>query len=266
MRLFSLGIAEGTIKLPTDVPCHRDSESSLPALHPPNDGEACMKLSSLPSARPGQARSVAAPRKQEQRRESRGTMRQARAGPGIAPLAPGDRRRRRRRRLGRAGGTASTPHTPVCQARSRAQRAAALVQNSLSLTSEKLLPFPTPHSGHTCLCRSPGSLRCPTRFEEDAVLCRPSKLCPPTVRLSAATDPPREGRRDAERRELLHPSQQPQRSLPNRPSHAHRARCYSPVPARCTIAIGYPCCPSPPRRGGGGGGGGRGLGRCAGWE
>ncbi|KAM6386570.1 BEN domain-containing protein 2 isoform 4-T10 [Alca torda] len=64
------------------------------------------------------------------------------------------------------GGTTSAPllpPAPVCQARRRAQRAAALLQNSLLLTSEKPLPFPTPHSGHTCLCRSPGSLRRPTR-------------------------------------------------------------------------------------------------------
>ncbi|XP_068035060.1 BEN domain-containing protein 2 [Anomalospiza imberbis] len=47
------------------------------------------------------------------------------------------------------------PHAPVSQARPRGQRAAALIQNSFSLTSEKPLPFPTPHSGHTCPYPSP---------------------------------------------------------------------------------------------------------------
>nr|XP_042696131.1 BEN domain-containing protein 2 isoform X2 [Chrysemys picta bellii] len=39
----------------------------------------------------------------------------------------------------------------VCRTRPRPHCAAARIQNSLLLTSAKPLPFPTPHSGHTCL-------------------------------------------------------------------------------------------------------------------
>ncbi|XP_041255624.1 BEN domain-containing protein 2 [Onychostruthus taczanowskii] len=65
------------------------------------------------------------------------------AGPWLARCAPAAAAEG-------AGGTA-----PALPFPGRAHRAAALLQNSLLLTSEKPLPFPTPHSGHTCPYPSP---------------------------------------------------------------------------------------------------------------
>ncbi|XP_039360434.1 BEN domain-containing protein 2 isoform X2 [Mauremys reevesii] len=49
------------------------------------------------------------------------------------------------------GPGAAVGRDAVCRTRPRPHCAAARIQNSLLLTSAKPLPFPTPHSGHTCL-------------------------------------------------------------------------------------------------------------------
>lgn len=202
-----------------------------------------MKPNSLPSA--SRERGSATEPRAEQSKPGHLPYRESRrrgSGPG-----PGGRLR---------GKAAPPPRLPLARRAPRppaAQRAAALVQNASLLTSEKPLPFPTPHSGHTCLCRSPGSLRRPAHPRRTPALRRPSEPCPPRVRLRAAAAPPRErgtGRDATGRgeRTLPHRSRQPRRSLPSRPSHAHRARRYSPVPARRGAAIGFRFCPSPPRQ------------------
>ncbi|XP_032619281.1 BEN domain-containing protein 2 isoform X2 [Chelonoidis abingdonii] len=54
---------------------------------------------------------------------------------------------------GAMGPGAAAGRDAVCRTRPRPHCAAARIQNSLLLTSAKTLPFPTPHSGHTCLRR-----------------------------------------------------------------------------------------------------------------
>lgn len=141
-----------------------------------------MKLNSLPSA--SRERGSATEPRAEQSKPGHLPYRESRrrgSGPG-----PGGRLR---------GKAAPPPRLPLARRAPRppaAQRAAALVQNASLLTSEKPLPFPTPHSGHTCLCRSPGSLRRPAHPRRTPALRRPSEPCPPRVRLRAAAAPPRE--------------------------------------------------------------------------
>lgn len=141
-----------------------------------------MKPNSLPSA--SRERGSATEPRAEQSKPGHLPYRESRrrgSGPG-----PGGRLR---------GKAAPPPRLPLARRAPRppaAQRAAALVQNASLLTSEKPLPFPTPHSGHTCLCRSPGSLRRPAHPRRTPALRRPSEPCPPRVRLRAAAAPPRE--------------------------------------------------------------------------